>query len=106
MDSSGSGQRQVMGSCGCGNEHSGTIKCRKFFDQLRTCQLLRKDCSIELVVKVSVSQHNLNVHYRVHKILLLHSILSHTDPFHILLHFSRTLPIAEVTILTAMSNAI
>jgi hypothetical protein len=29
---SGSEQGQVTGSCKCGNEHSGSIKCREFLD--------------------------------------------------------------------------
>jgi hypothetical protein len=29
---SGSGQGQVAGTCNCGNEHSGSIKCGKFLD--------------------------------------------------------------------------
>ena len=42
LDRSGSRQGQVVGSCGWGKELSGSIKCRKFSDYLRTCQLLRK----------------------------------------------------------------
>ena len=30
LDGSGSGQRQVAGTCECGNEPSGSIKCGKF----------------------------------------------------------------------------
>ena len=30
LDRSGSGQRQVAGSCDCGNEPSGSIKCEEF----------------------------------------------------------------------------
>ena len=33
----------MAGSCECGNEPSGSIKCWKFLDWLRTCQLLGKD---------------------------------------------------------------
>jgi hypothetical protein len=29
LDRSGSGQGQVAGCCGCGNEPSGSIKCEK-----------------------------------------------------------------------------
>jgi hypothetical protein len=32
MDSVGSGQGQVAGTCECGNEHSGSIKCGEFLD--------------------------------------------------------------------------
>jgi hypothetical protein len=32
LDSAGSGQRQVAGTCECGNEPSGSIKCGKFLD--------------------------------------------------------------------------
>jgi hypothetical protein len=39
-----SGQGQVSGFCECGNELSGSIKCREFSDWLRNCQLLRKHC--------------------------------------------------------------
>ena len=34
---------QVAGSCECGNESSGSIKCGKFYDYLRNRQLLKKD---------------------------------------------------------------
>ena len=36
LDRAGSGQRQVAGTCECGNEPSGTIKCGEFVDLLRT----------------------------------------------------------------------
>ena len=32
LDLSGSGLGQVVGSCECGNEPSGSIKCGEFFD--------------------------------------------------------------------------
>jgi hypothetical protein len=32
LDRSGLGQGQVVGSCECGNEPSGSIKCGKFPD--------------------------------------------------------------------------
>ena len=32
MDCSGSGQGQLAGTCECGNEPSGSIKCGEFFD--------------------------------------------------------------------------
>jgi len=35
---------QVAGSCECGKETSSFIKCGTF-DQLRTCQLFKKDSS-------------------------------------------------------------
>jgi hypothetical protein len=34
---SGSGQKQVAGSCECGNKPSGSIKCREFLEKLKTC---------------------------------------------------------------------
>jgi hypothetical protein len=33
---------KVAGTCECGNEPSGSIKCGEFLDWLRTCQLLKK----------------------------------------------------------------
>ena len=39
----GPGQRQVADACECGNEHSGSVKCGEFLDQLQTSQLLKKD---------------------------------------------------------------
>ena len=35
LDGVGSGQGQVAGTCECGNEPSGSIKCGKFLDQLQ-----------------------------------------------------------------------
>jgi hypothetical protein len=32
LDRSGSGQGQVVGTCECGNEPSGSIKCGEFLD--------------------------------------------------------------------------
>jgi len=32
LDLSGSGYGQLAGSCECGNEPSGSIKCKEFFD--------------------------------------------------------------------------
>jgi hypothetical protein len=32
LDRTGSGQRQVAGTCKCGNEPSGSIKCGEFLD--------------------------------------------------------------------------
>ena len=32
LDLTGSGQGQVAGTCDCGNEPSGSIKCREFLD--------------------------------------------------------------------------
>ena len=32
LDQSGTGQKQVAGSCECGNEPSGSIKCEKLLD--------------------------------------------------------------------------
>ena len=36
-DRAGSGQGQVAGTCDCGNETSGSVKCGEFLNQLRTC---------------------------------------------------------------------
>jgi len=36
LDRAGSGQGQVAGTCECGNEPSGSIKCGEFLDWLRT----------------------------------------------------------------------
>jgi len=36
VDETGSGYGQVAGTCECGNEPSGSIKCREFLDLLRT----------------------------------------------------------------------
>ena len=44
LDRGGSGQGQVAGTCECGKETSGSIKCGEF-DWLRTGQLLKKDCA-------------------------------------------------------------
>jgi hypothetical protein len=34
---------QMAGTCECGNEPSGSIKCGEFLDWLRTCWVLKKD---------------------------------------------------------------
>jgi len=36
----------VAGTCECGNEPSGSIKCGEFLDWLRTGQRLKKDCAV------------------------------------------------------------
>ena len=36
LDQDGSGQGQVAGTCECGNEPSGCIKCGEFLDWLKT----------------------------------------------------------------------
>ena len=36
LDRTGSGQEQVMGTCECRDEHSGSIKCWEFLDSLKT----------------------------------------------------------------------
>ena len=43
LDRSGAGQGQVAGTCECGNETSGSIKCREFLNQQRTGYPLKKD---------------------------------------------------------------
>ena len=45
LDEVGSGQGQVAGTCECGDEPSGYIECGEFLDQLKTAQLLKKDCA-------------------------------------------------------------
>ena len=46
LERSGSGEGQVEGTCECGNELSGSIKCDEFLDQLETGQLLEKDSAV------------------------------------------------------------
>ena len=36
--------KDSWGTCECGDELSGSIKCGEFLDQLKTGQLLKKDC--------------------------------------------------------------
>jgi len=36
LDGAVSGEGQVVGTCECGNEPSGSIKCGEFLDYLRT----------------------------------------------------------------------
>ena len=43
LDWAGPGQKQMADACECGNEHSGSVKCGEFLDQLQTSQLLKKD---------------------------------------------------------------
>ena len=45
VDRVGSGQGQVAGTCECGNEPQGSMKCGEFLDQLKIGQLLKKDSS-------------------------------------------------------------
>ena len=42
LDWAGPGQRQVVDTCECGNELTGSVKCGEFLDQLLTRQLLKK----------------------------------------------------------------
>jgi len=46
LDRSGSGWRQVAGTCECGNKPSVSIKCGEFLDYLRTGYLFKKDCAV------------------------------------------------------------
>jgi hypothetical protein len=48
-----------VGSCECGNEPSVSIKCGRFIDQLRNCQLLKKDSA----VLCSIHSHSPNWQY-------------------------------------------
>jgi len=36
----------VAGSCECGDDPSGSMKCREFIDLMRTCQLLKKKLKV------------------------------------------------------------
>ena len=42
LDRAGSGQGKLAGTCECGNEPSGSLKCGEFLDYLKTGQLLKK----------------------------------------------------------------
>jgi len=50
---------QVTGSCECGDEPSGSIKCREFLDYLRTCLLLKDCAALISFVRSFVSWFNL-----------------------------------------------
>jgi len=43
LDRAGSGYGHVAGTCECGNELSGSIKCGEFLDWLKTGYLLKKN---------------------------------------------------------------
>ena len=43
LDRAGSEKRQASGTCECGNDPWGSIKCGEFLDQLKTGYLLEKD---------------------------------------------------------------
>ena len=43
LDQYGSGQGEMAGTCECGDEPWGSVKCGEFLDQLQTGQLLKKD---------------------------------------------------------------
>ena len=45
VDSYGGEQDSVTGCCEHGSKHSGCINGRKYHDQLRDCQLMKKDCA-------------------------------------------------------------
>ena len=49
LDCSGPGYGKVACCCECDNEPSCSIQCGEFLSHLRICQLLRKDCYMELV---------------------------------------------------------
>jgi hypothetical protein len=36
---------QLMGTCECGNELSGSIKCGEFLECMRSCNAFRKNCA-------------------------------------------------------------
>jgi hypothetical protein len=50
----------VAGTCECGNEPSGSIKCGEFLDWLRNGQLLKKDSALWItgVCKEKVTRYN------------------------------------------------
>ena len=43
LDETGLGKGQVVGTCECGNELSGSLNCEELLDQLQTGWLLKKD---------------------------------------------------------------
>jgi hypothetical protein len=46
-----SGWNQLrIGSCKCGSEPSGSIKGKKFLDQLSDCPFFKKDCCVHVVI--------------------------------------------------------
>ena len=45
----------MAGTCECGNEPSGSIKCGEFLDYLRNGQLLKKDCAVWIESKCKLS---------------------------------------------------
>jgi hypothetical protein len=49
LDSSGSGWGPVVSCCVYGTASLSFIKWWKYFDQLRSCQILEKDCSKKVV---------------------------------------------------------
>ena len=53
------------------------MKCGKFLDQLRTCQLLVKDCSVELVCKHIMTVHKIG-HKQANDISVYVRIISNT----------------------------
>ena len=61
LDRAASGQGQMAGTCDCGHELSGSIKCGEF-DWLRTGQLLKKDSApwskLGEIIPVAASSNN------------------------------------------------
>jgi hypothetical protein len=56
LDSSGSEQRPVAGSCKHGNEPLGSTKCRKFLNYLSILLASQGGlCSVELVLRTEVA---------------------------------------------------
>ena len=57
----------MAGTCECGNELSGFVKSVRFLDQLRNCQLLRKDATAwswnQVVVRV-LCEANANIPWK------------------------------------------
>jgi len=49
----------VAGTCDCGNELSGSIKCGEFLDWVKTCSLLKNDSApwIECSILSDVLKH-------------------------------------------------
>ena len=52
LDRAGLGYGQVAGTCECGSEPSGSIKCGEFLVQLKTGQLLKKGSAVWSIPKI------------------------------------------------------
>jgi hypothetical protein len=62
---------QVVDCCECGNEPFGCVKCGEFLEQLRTCQLLRKDSAPRsYLVNYAFSYPKRNSKVRLEKLIV------------------------------------